>query len=178
MRDAARLRVASFAVTAAGALLAGIGTTFAWTLTGLRQDAGGVLDIEFRGLDLVEGKIALVVAGATLVGLALVRRLNRGGRIRGAFGLLVAGAVLVAMPLWVALQADRRALAEVAQVVADTRGVTIEEATNLVRADPALTVFADTSGVWLAIAGGLLVVLGAGITLAWARRSEPSAVEP
>lgn len=177
MLDPMRLRVAGFAVTAAGALIAGIGTTVAWTSTGLRQDAGGVLDMEFRGLDLLEGWVALVVAGASLVGLALVRRLHRSGWIRGAIGLLVAGAVLVAMPLWVALQADGRALAEVAQVVADARGLTIEEATNLVRADPALAVFAETSGVWLSIAGGLLVVVGAGITLAWARRGEPAAVE-
>ena len=178
MLDPMRLRVAGFAVTAAGALVAGIGTSFVWTSTGLRQDASGVLDIEFRGLDLVEGKVALVVAGATLLVLALVRRLHRSGRTRGAIGLLVAGAVLVAMPLWVALQADGRALAEVATVVADARGLTIEEATDLVRADPALTVFAETSGVWFSIAGGLLVVLGAGITLAWARRSEQAAVEP
>jgi hypothetical protein len=178
MLDPTRLRVASFAVTAAGALLAGIGTTVAWTSTGLRQDASGVLDIEFRGLDLVEGNVALVVAGATLVGLALVRRLHGNGRIRGAIGLLFVGAVLVAMPLWVALQADGRALAEVAQVVAEARGLTIEEATDLVRADPALTVFAETSGVWLSVVGGLLVVLGAGITLAWARRGEPASVEP
>jgi hypothetical protein len=172
MPDPTRLRVAGFAVTAAGALLAGMGTTLAWTSAGLLQDAKGVLDIEFRGLDLSEGIVAIAVAGATLIGLVAVRRPHGGGRIRGAIGLLVAGALLVAMPSWVALRAEDRAIEEVARVVADARGLTVAEATDLVRTDPAIQVRSETSGVWLSIAGGLLVVIGAGITLAWARRRD------
>jgi hypothetical protein len=176
MPDPTRLRVAGFAVTAAGALLAGMGTTLVWTSAGLLQDAKGVLDIEFRGLDLSEGIVAFVVAGVTLIGLVAVRRLHGGGRIRGAIGLLVAGVLLLAMPMWVALQAEDRAVEEVAQVVADARDLTVVEATDLVRTDPALEVRSETSGVWLSVAGGLLVVVGAGITLAWARRrDEPPA---
>jgi hypothetical protein len=149
MPDPTRLRVAGFAVTAAGALLAGMGTSLVWTSTGLLQDAKGVLDIEFRGLDLSEGIVAFVVAGATLVGLVAVRRLHGSGRIRGAIGLLVGGALLVAMPMWVALQADDRAIEEVTRVVADARGLTVAEATDLVRTDPALEVRSETSGLWL-----------------------------
>jgi hypothetical protein len=179
MPDPTRLRVAGFVLTAAGALLAGIGSTLVWTTAGLRQDTQGVLDLEFRGLDMVEGIVALVVAGATLAGLVALRRLREMGRVRGAVALLVAGAVLVVLPAWVALRAEDRAIEEMARVVASTGGLTQEEALQLVRTDPDLAVDAETSSVWLSIAGGVLVVIGAAVTLVWARRrDEPLAAEP
>jgi len=178
MRDPTRLRVAGFALTAAGALLAGIGSTLVWTTAGLRQDTEGVLDLEFLGIDLVEGIVALVAVGATVAVLVALPRLHRKGRVRGAIGLLVAGAVLVAMPVWVALRAEDRAVEDVAQVVADTGGLSNREATELVRTDPDLAVRADTGGAWLSIAGGALVLIGAAVNLAWARRrDEPLAEE-
>ncbi len=175
MPDSTPLRVAGFAVTAAGALLAGVGSTLVWTTAGMRQDEGGVLDLEFRGLDLVEGILTLLVAAATLAVLLAMRRLHRAGRIRGAIGVLVAGIVLVALPISVALRAEDLAVQEMARVVASTGGLTEQEAIRLVRTDPGLAVRADTSGVWPSIAGGALVVVGAAINLAWARGSEPFA---
>jgi len=63
-------------------------------------------------------------------------------------------------------------------VVADTGGLSNREATELVRTDPDLAVRADTSGAWLSIAGGALVLIGAAVNLAWARRrDEPLAGE-
>jgi hypothetical protein len=172
MPDPTRLRVAGFALTAAGALLAGVGSTLVWTTAGLRQDTRGVLDLEFRGLDLVEGIVALVVAGSTLAGLVALRRLRERGRVRGAVALLVAGAVLIALPAWVAIRAEDRATEEMARVVASTGGLTQEEALQLVRTDPDLGVDAETSGVRISIAGGVLVVIGAAVTLVWARRRD------
>jgi hypothetical protein len=170
MSDPTRLRVAGFALTAAGALLAGIGSTLVWTTAGLRQDARGVLDLEFRGLDLIEGILTLVVAAATLTVVLALRRLQGDARVRGAIGLLVAGVVLTALPVSVALRAGDLATREVARVVASTGGLTEREAIQLVRTDPDLAVRAETGGVWVSIAGGALVVAGAGVTLAWARR--------
>ena len=178
MPDARTLRVAGFALTVAGALVAGIGTTLVWTSTGLRTDLRGVLDVEFRGIDLVEGIVALVVAVVALAGLPLVRRLRGDARPRVAIGLLLAGAALVALPAWVALRAEERAIDEVARVVAETAGVTIEEATDRVRTNPDLAVRAETASVWPSIAGGALVVLGAGTIVAWARRARRGAEEP
>lgn len=126
MLDPSRLRVAGFAVTAAGALVGGIGSTLVWPTAGRRQDVGGVLDLEFRGLDLIEGILTLLVAAATLAVLLSMRRLHGNGRVRAAIALL----------------------------------------------DPDLAVRADASGVWPSITGGALVVVGAAINLAWARRSE------
>lgn len=179
MADPTRLRVAGFALTAAGALLGGIGSTLVWTTAGLRQDTEGVLDLEFRGLDLVEGIVALAVAVATLAGLVAMRRLHANGRVRGAVALLIAGVAIVALPVWVALRAEDRAVEEMARIVASTAGLSEEEAIHLVRTDPDLAVYAETSGVWLSIAGGVLVVIGAAVNLAWARRGdEPLAAEP
>lgn len=172
MRDPTWLRVAGFAITAAGALLAGVGSTLVWTTAGLRQDEGGVLDLEFRGLDGVEGILTLLVAAATLAVLLAMRRLRRDGRVRGAIGVLIAGLVLVALPVSVALRAEDLATEEMARVVASTGGLTEQEAIQLVRTDPDLAVRADTSGVWTSISGGALVVVGATFNLAWARRSD------
>ncbi len=179
MPDPTRLRLAGFALTALGALLAGIGSVLVWTTAWLRQDTQGVLDLEFRGIDLVEGIVSLVIAGATLGVLMALRRLHGNSRVRGVVALLVAGAVLVALPVWVALRAEGRALEEIARVVSSTGGLTEEEAIQLVRTDPDLAVRSETSGVVLSIAGGVLVVIGAAVNLAWARRREdPLAAEP
>ena len=113
-----------------------------------------------------------MVAAASLAVLLAMPRLHRTGRVRAAIGLLIAGVVLVALPVSVALRAEDLATQEMARVVANTGGLTEEEAIRLVRTDPNLAVRTDTAGVWLSIAGGTLVVVGAAIDLAWARRSE------
>lgn len=179
MLDPTRLRVAGSVFTIAGALLAGIGSTLAWTTAGLRVDTQGVLDLEFRGLDLLGGTIALVVAGATLGGLALSRRATGRARERLGTSLLVAGVLIMAMPLSVAIRAERRAVEDMARVAARSGGLTIEEATELVREDPSLAVRSELGpGIWLTLAGGVLVVVGAAANLAWTRRGEPPAVDP
>jgi hypothetical protein len=178
MPDARTPRVAGFALTVAGAFIAGIGTTLVWTSTGLRTDVRGVLDLEFRGLDLAEGVVASVIAALALVALVALGRVQERARARVAIGLLLAGVALVALPAWVALRAKERAIDEVARIVAETAGVTIEEATDRVRTDPDLAVRAETAGVWPSIAGGALVMLGTGTILAWARRPQRGADEP
>jgi hypothetical protein len=179
MPDPMRLRVAGSVLTIVGALMAGIGPTLAWTTVGLRVDTQGVLDLEFRGLDLVGGTIAFVVAVLTLGGLALSRRATGRARGRLGVGLLLAGVVIVAMPLSVAIRAEERAVESMGEVAAQTGGLTIEEATELVREDPSLAVRSELGpGIWLTLAGGALVVVGTAALLAWTRRGEPAAVEP
>ena len=171
MEDSTGLRTASSALTAAGALVAAAGTTIIWTSTGLRRDLRGLLDLDYRGLDLVEGIAALVLSVMVLALLADVRRRGRLG-IRPV-GLLLAGVLLVALPAWVAVRAEARAVDEVAVVVARAAGITTEEAAARVRTDPDLAVRTDSSGVWLSIAGGVLVTLGGVTTLWWSRRRPP-----
>ena len=163
------MRTASFALTAAGALIAAAGTTVTWTSTGLRQDLGALLDLEYRGLDLVEGIAALVVSGMALALLVDLRR-RRGRPGLRAVGLLLAGVMLVALPAWVAVRAEDRAVDELAIVVARVADITTEEAAVRVRTDPDLAVRTDSNGTWLSIAGGVLVTLGGVTALLWSRR--------
>jgi hypothetical protein len=178
VRDERWLKAAGFASTIAGATLAAVATTTTWVATGLRRDLRGVLDLEFRGLDLVEGVVALVIAGATLVGLVLARRLHGSARVGIAVSLLACGVVLVALPVWVAVRAEDRAVEEIARVVAGSAGITVEEATRRVRTDPDLAVRTDVQ-VWLPIVAGALVVLGAGATsIASARSTGDASRDP
>lgn len=170
MRDERWLTAAGPALAIAGAVLAAVATTTTWVATGLRRDLRGILDLEFRGLDIVEGVVALAVAAVTLIGLVLLRRFRGSARIGIAVSLVACGVVLVALPVWVAARAEDRAVDEIARVVAGSSGSTIEEATRRVRTDPDLAVRTDAN-VWLPIASGALVVLGAGVTLTSTLRS-------
>lgn len=178
MRNERWLTAAGFAPTIAGAVLAAVATTTTWIATGLRRDLRGILDLEFRGLDLVEGIVALVVAAVALIGLVLLRRLRGRARLGIAVGVFACGLVLVALPVWVAVRAEDRAVDEIARVVAVSSGSTIEEATRQVRTDPDLAVRADAT-VWLPIVSGVLVVLGSGTTLpSTVRSGRDTAAEP
>jgi hypothetical protein len=168
VHEARGLRVASVVLVVGGALLAAGWTTAVWVRTGLESDLRGVLDLEFRGLDLAQGVAALIVSGLALALFVAVRRLRGDTRIP-AVVLLLSGVALVALPAWVALRAEDRAVDEVARVVALSAGIPMEEATARVRTDPDLAVRTDTSGVWPSIAAGVLVTLGA-VTVVWIGR--------
>jgi hypothetical protein len=170
VRDERWLTTAGLALTIAGAVLAAVATTTTWIATGLRRDLRGILDLEFRGLDLVEGIAALVVAAITLIGLVVLHRLRGSTRVGIAVSLVACGVMLIALPVWVAVRAEDRAVDEIARVVAGSSGSTIEEATRRVRTDPDFAVRAEAS-VWLPITSGVLVVLGAGATLTSTVRS-------
>jgi hypothetical protein len=170
VQDPKALRVASVVLIVGGALLAAGWTTAVWVRTGLESDLRGVLDLEFRGLDLAQGIAALVVSGLTLALFVDVRR--RGGEPGyRAIALLIAGVLLVALPAWVAFRAEDLAVDEVAQVVARSAGISMEEATVRVQTDPDLAVRTDTSGVWPSIAAGVLVTLGA-VAVVWTGRRQ------
>ena len=94
------------------------------------------------------------MSGLTLALFVVVRR-RRGDPRFLAIVLLVSGVALVALPAWVAFRAEDRAVDEVAQVVARSAGISMEEATARVRTDPDLAVRTDTSGVWPSIAAGV-----------------------
>jgi len=168
--------VASVALIVGGALLAAGWTTAVWVRTGLRSDLRGILDLEFRGLDLAQGIAALIVSGLALALFVIVRR-GRGDTRIPAVVLLLSGVALVALPAWVALRAEDRAVDEVAQVVAVSAGISVEEATERVRTEPDLAVRTDTTGVWPSIAAGALVTVGGVTTLWWIGRRPADPVE-
>jgi hypothetical protein len=172
--SAAPLRALGFGLTAAGALLAGATANDTWMRIGFRGDVGGVLDSEFAGTDLLEGIAVLVLAGATLVALLLVRRARMPLRLIAAAAILVFGIAMVLLPVWVALRAEDRALDETARTVAGSTGMSVDEAADLIRTEPDLAFEVDTSLLFLPIAGGGLVVLGGATSLVWVRRTLPT----
>jgi hypothetical protein len=167
-----KLRTLAFVLTAAGALIAGAGATTTWTSIGFRGDVQGVLDSEFVGTDLTEGIAVLVLSAATLVALLIARRAQDRVRRMAAIAIVVFGIAIVLLPTWVAIRAEDRAIDEAAEVVADTTGMSTEEAANLIRTNPDLAIEVSSGGVFIPIAGGVLVVLGGVLSVLAARGSE------
>jgi hypothetical protein len=171
-------RAIAFTLCAVGALLAGIGATLPWAIVGLQADENGVLDETFLGIDLTAGLVVLVAAIAVLAMLFAMRLVAARWRRALALGLLVAGLAILTATLLAGLSAGDRAVVEMAEVAADTGGLTAAEAEELIRTDPDLAVRSELGiGLWLAVLGGVLVVVGSVANAAWARRPGESVVE-
>jgi len=187
LRSTARptpLRLWGFLLTAAGALVLGIGCTLDWAVLGFPGDTGGALDVPVKGIDVWEGVASLAAAILALVG-TLGLRFLRGVDARRALALAVVtlGALAMALAISVAMRPDARfagdeALDQVASSLAGALDIPVEEAKTqlLDELDLALEVTLGP-GVWLTMAGGLLIVVGGSLTLAWAKRPDPTRPE-
>jgi len=171
----AALRALGFAITAIGALVAGIATTFVWISVGFRGDAQGVLDSEFTGTDLTEGVAVLVLAGATLVCVVIPRRVRASARLIPAAAIVAFGIAVVVLSLWVGVRAEDRAIDEAARAVAASTGMSEEEAGQLIRTESGLAIDVTTNVV-APVVGGALIVLGGATTVRWIRRSDRAPV--
>jgi hypothetical protein len=169
------LRLWGFTVTAAGALVAGIGSLLDWAVLGFPNDPSGSLDVPVKGVDLWEGMVVLAAAILALILTALVR-LVRGTDARRAlaFGVVTLGALAMALALSVAMRADARFAGDegLDQVVA-ALSPRLDLPPDVVRAQLQEEIARNLEvelgpGVWLTIAGALLVVVGGSLTLAWA----------
>jgi hypothetical protein len=172
------LRALGFATTAVGALIAGIGATNVWISIGFRSDVHGVLDSEFAGTDFVEGIVVLVLAAATLVAVVAVRRARGRARAIAATAIVVFGVVIALLPAWAAIRADDRAIDDAAEAIAAASDIPADEAADRIRTEPELALDVVTSGVFVSIAGGVLVAVGGAMSLVWARRSERTTADP
>jgi len=182
LRSTARptpLRLWGFLLTTCGALLLGIGCTQDWAVLGFPGD-GGALDVPVKGVDIWEGLVALAASILALVG-TLGLRLLRSRDARRALALTVVslGALAMALALAVAMRADARFAGDdgvepVAASLAERLGIPVEEARSrlLEELDLALEVTLGP-GLWLTMAGGLLVVVGGSLSLAWAKDAAP-----
>ena len=166
------LRAVSFSLTAAGALIAGVGATTTWTTIGFRGDVQGVLDSDIVGTDMVEGIVVLVLSAATLGALLIARKAQDPIRRVAAVAIVAFGIAIVLLPAWIAIRAEDRAIDEAAQVVADTTGMSTQEAANLIRTNPDLAIEVSSGGVFIPIAGGVLVVLGGAMSVLSVGRSD------
>jgi hypothetical protein len=163
-------RAVGFALGAAGGLAAGLGALLPWSTVGLRADREGVLDQTLRGTDLAEGLVVLAAAVLVLLGLLAFRVVAPPVRVSIAVGLLLTGLAIGTAASLSAATAEERATEEVARGLADSGGMTFEEAETLIRTDPDVAIrWSIGPGVWLALAGGLAVVASGAVSLVLAR---------
>jgi hypothetical protein len=170
------LRLAGFLCVAAGAILAGIGATREWAAIGFPEDLLGAADVSVRGTDVWEGKVVLLGTVVAL-GVLLAMRLSRSDSARRTLAtiLVVIGAACVALPLLDAVRAENRfGGAGGVDTMVEVLAAELELPEDVVREqlaeqfDRALRVDLGP-GIWLTVAGGVLLVAGGVLSLAWAR---------
>jgi hypothetical protein len=175
------VRLAGFLCLATGAMLAGIGATREWAAVGFPDDLEHAADVPWQGTDVWEGRAVLLAAGVALVAL-LAMRLSQSGRTRRSLALVVVllGAACVVLPLLDAARAeDRFGGAAGVDRMAEVLAAELELPEDVVREqlseqfERALRVDVGP-GVWPAAAGGLLLVTGGLLSLAWVRGREAS----
>ncbi len=175
-----RLRLASFLVVVGGAVLAGIGATREWAAIGFVADTQRAADVSVFGTDVWEGKVVLLFAGVALAVLIAMRLASSAG-LRRSLGvaLILLGLVCGALPTLAAVRADARfGGGEGLDRMATILSARLELPEAVVREQLAEQFQRDLRvdigpGLWLAAAGGILLVVGGALSLAWARTQQP-----
>jgi len=168
-----RLRLAGFLTITFGGLLIGLGSTLTWATV-------EPFETPTKGIDLWEGKIALLAGAAVLVSMVIMRLLLTVTARRAVAVLILAlgllAAILAGLDAATASsrftnpgQRDRiaRVLArELGEPYARVRGQLEAVSRRFeVRLGP---------GIFLALAGGALAAAGGGLSIVWAGRWRPT----
>ena len=175
------LRLAGTACVALGAIAAGVGATREWAAIGFTADVEHAADVSVHGIDVWEGKVVLFAAvAALLVMLAMRISGSRGTRRALAISLIVLGAVCIALPVMDAVRAKDRfggveGVDRLAQTLSVQLGLPEEEVrerlSDLLDQDLRVEI---SPGLWITAAGGVLLVVGGVLGLAWVRREGAS----
>ena len=179
------LRLAGTACVALGAIAAGVGATREWATIGFKADVQHAADVSVHGIDVWEGKFVLFAAVATLLVMLAMRISGSRGTRRGlAIALIVLGALCVALPVADAVRAkDRFGGVEGVDRLAETLSVQVGLPEETVR-ENLLNLLADdlrveiSPGLWITVAGGVLLVAGGILGLVWVRRDGANATVP
>ena len=174
------LRLTGTACVALGAVAAGVGATREWAAIGFTADVEHAADVSFHGIDVWEGKVVLFAAVASLLVILAMRISGSRSTRRGlAIALIVLGALCVALPVADAVRAkDRFGGVEGVDRLARILSVQLGLPEDVVREpisdllDQGLRV-EISPGPWITSAGGVLLVAGGVLGLAWARRRGP-----
>lgn len=171
------LRAAGFLLVAVGALMAGVGALTAWVEVGLAGSTVDAISPVELGVDRPEGIAALALAAAALVA-ALVSRIGRSGARRrtAVIAALVGLAIVAICAGTVALGTTRfeEAAIERIRALPDDRRPPDE----LIPGIAELTQARFRSGLWLSLAGGVVVMVGGLTTIAWTNRVRASSPQP
>ena len=177
------LRVAGFVCVALGAVLAGVGATREWVAVGFSADTEHAADLSVHGIDVWEGKVVLFAAAAALLVLLAMRISGSPGTRRGlAVVLIVLGALCIALPVVDAVRArDRFAGSEGLERFVASLSVKLGLPKEVIREqlsdqlDEELRVEVSP-GLWLTVTGGVLLVAGGALSVAWSGRGSPDPV--
>ena len=171
------LRLAAFVLTAAGALVIGVGSLLTWVTVGIAGANG--IQTASPGTDLVAGLITLVGAVAILVFVVMSRLVGDAARrILAAIVILLGSlsALLASWFVWAAPRTyspvDSQALND---AIATATGRSPEAVqTTLAKVIDQLGGYTHVGpGPWVVIVGGVLVIGGGILTLRWARAIAP-----
>jgi hypothetical protein len=160
------LRAGGFLLCVIGALSLGVGAIVPWVTVGIPNESA---HSSFRGTDLPDGRVVLFCAFVVLVAI-MGSRLVRSTGLRLATIALTLGAGLLSALVAAAFIGDGRDRGVVLDAIGVPRDLWAQ-----------FGVFRDLgAGAYLALAGGVLCIAGAIMSLRWARRlgrSGPSAGE-
>ena len=171
------LRLTGTACVALGAVAAGVGATREWAAIGFTADVEHAADVSFHGIDVWEGKVVLFAAVAALLVMLAMRISGRRSTRRGlAIALIVLGALCVALPVADAVRAKDRfggveGVDRLARILSVQLGlpedVVREPISDLLDQDLRVEI---SPGVWITAVGGVLLVVGGVLGLAWVHR--------
>jgi hypothetical protein len=174
-------RLAGTACVALGAIAAGVGATREWAAIGFRADIEHAADVSVHGIDVWEGKVVLFAAVASLLVMLAMRISGSRSTRRGlALALIVLGALCVWLPVADAIRAkDRFGGVEGDDRLTRTLSVQLGLPEEVVRERLSELLDQDlrveiSPGLWITAAGGVLLVAGGLLGLAWVRFERPS----
>ena len=171
------LRLAGTVCVALGAIAAGVGATREWATIGFTADVEHAADVSVHGIDVWEGKVVLFAAVAALLMMLAMRISGSRETRRGlAIALIVLGALCVTLPVADAARAkDRFGGVDGVDRLAKTLSVQLALPEEVVRERLANLLAEElrveiSAGLWITVAGGVLLVAGGVLGLAWVRR--------
>jgi Tryptophan-associated transmembrane protein (Trp_oprn_chp) len=174
------LRLAGTACVALGAIAAGVGATREWAAIGFTADVERAADVSVHGIDVWEGKVVLFAAVASLLVMLAMRISGSRSTRRGlAIALIVLGALCVWLPVADAVRAkDRFGGAEGDDRLTRTLSVQLGLPEEVVRERLSELLDQDlrveiSQGLWVTAVGGVLLVAGGLLGLAWVRLERP-----
>jgi Tryptophan-associated transmembrane protein (Trp_oprn_chp) len=180
------LRLLGFLALIVGAVLVGVGATMTWATVGFPNDNAHALDVPTKGIDVWEGVVALAVAAIALIALVAMR-VVASGRARSllAWAIAAGGLVVTALAGYdLATARDRfggvSGLTQIARRIAIQQGQPVDRIRALLEANFGHALRVDAgAGLWMTLAGGLVLIAAGALSLAWVRtRAAGVADEP